>query len=111
MFRPELLAIVKESLLHTEYDSPYQLQLSRVIKFFVLKIPRIEIVVKYILKLCCVKTSTFRSFFVHEERSCSQRRRSAAAPLLRFEIESRRGNELLSFVNIVCCQVEVPATS
>jgi hypothetical protein len=92
MFRPELLAIVKESLLHTEYDSPYQLQLSRVIKFFVLKIPRIEIVVKYILKLCCVKTSTFRSFFVHEERSCSQRRRSAAAPLLRFEIESRRGN-------------------
>jgi hypothetical protein len=39
------------------------------------------------------------------------RRRSAAARLLRCEIESRRTNGCLSVVSVVRCQVEVSATS
>jgi len=38
-------------------------------------------------------------------------RRSAAARLLRFGFESHRGHGCLSIVSVVCCQVEVSATS
>ena len=65
--------------------------------------------------VCCVVYGTgnvFLSFAViRSQGPRGLTRRSAAASLLRCGFESHWGHGCLSVVNVVCCQVEVSATS
>jgi hypothetical protein len=57
--------------------------------------------------------SQYQHYIEVTDLSCRAglRRRSAAARLLRSGFESHRGHGCLSVVSVVCCQVEVSATS
>jgi hypothetical protein len=67
---------------------------------------------EHIFTKCC--RPHFEELWFSKDRSqwpCGLRRRSTAARLLRWWLESRRGHGCLFVVSVVCCQVEVSATS
>jgi hypothetical protein len=59
-----------------------------------------------IIVVLCISTSTLRS-----QWPCGLRHRYAAACLLRLWVRIPRGHGYLSVMSVVCCQLEVSATS
>jgi len=62
------------------------------------------------VRLCvraCVRVYCYQTHF----HWCVALRRSAASRMLRFGFESHQVHGRLSVVSVVCCQVEVSATS